>query len=279
MPVKFFKKRKYINPFVPNKSEPHRQNIRNKKGFFLILILVIGIFFLFYTFFFSGLLSIRRIKIEGTQNSRIINGLRLSVLAEKNGYYYGFLPKDNLWLLNLNDLNYKIKKNFLLDRLDLDKEIDGTLVVKVKVKKPVLVWRDNKIYYYVDYQGVIMGAKKESEIEFNLPLVEGVNEGDVIVGRKILDSQLVHFISQVWQRVNKDFDNWHITYIKIPQRDATKIFFYTDQDWYFILDRQSNIKIALENLALILKSKLIHPEIIDYIDLRIQDKIFYKLKN
>ena len=51
---------------------------------------------------------------------------------------------------------------------------------------------------------------------------------------------------------------------------------YTDEGWYVLFDNRTNKKQALENVALVLSQQITDRSSLEYIDARIEGKVFYK---
>ncbi len=54
--------------------------------------------------------------------------------------------------------------------------------------------------------------------------------------------------------------------------------FITNEGWYVLFDERTNKERALENLALVLNQHITDRSAIEYIDIRFEDKVFYKNK-
>ena len=149
-------------------------------------------------------------------------------------------------------------------------------LIKVKEKRPVLIWQKDREYYYVDKQGVVMSAKKLAEIKYDLPIVSSLDGAEVVVGRQLLRTEQVSYIREVVNWVKDEFSAWYIEKVVLPAVEGREMFFYNNQGWYFILSLDTDKQIALNNLALFVKQKADRLADIEYIDLRIEDRLFYK---
>ncbi len=275
MPYKFLNKQKIFQP--PSQQVLPRKNKRadNQKlwlgGFFLLIIGGLAYFILW-----SGFWRVKHIEVSGTEQADLMVDIVRLVDSYQQGFYYRIIPKSNIFFLKLADLSDKIKQEVLLDDLRLSKKLPDRLLVYAQPKKPVLVWQSSEISYYVDKEGKVMSAKAPGEIKYDLPLVSSSVEKQVIVGRQIIDVELLNYLRQVWNLSRQNFDDWYITKIVLADIKTGELHFYSNLGWYFILNLQNDQQTALNNLALLLKQKANKLKGIKYIDLRFEDKIFYK---
>ncbi len=278
MKWKFIKKNKYQNPFLPKRNKLDLNKQRRKKRIFLISLMFFILIVLFYFLFYANFLKINKISISGTQKTEIITEIRLEVQRSKSGLYFGLIPKDNILFFNTKALEKKINNNIVLEKLEIKKKLFGSLEIIVKEKLPVLIWREGKDYYYIDKLGIVMGARKFEELEFDLPFINYGTTTQIIVGRKIITEENIKFIQFVLNKFKKIFREIQITQTVINKKNKNNFYFYTNQGWFFILKLDNDITTSIDNLKRLLEQKIEDINKLEYVDLRIEDKIFYKLK-
>lgn len=275
MGYKFLKKQKNAQITLKTKLAKKGKKLSSRKlllnGLFLLMLLLSVYFFVW-----SGFWSIKHITISGTQKAGLMAELIGVIQNYKRGFYYKIIPKDNILFLDLEELSEAIKYHLLLDELSLTKKIPNRLLIYAKEKRPVIIWQDGSNYYYVDKHGKVISAIKIEQIEYDLPFVSSLESNQVIVGKEIIKPEQINYIRETVELVKKKFDDWYIDKIILPTMSGKDIFFYSNQGWYFILSLDSNKQAVLNNLDLLLKQKADKLKGVKYVDLRIEDRLFYK---
>jgi len=278
MERKFVKKNKYQNPFLPKRNKLDIDKSRRKRRIFLIVLIIIILGGLFYLLVYASLWKIKKVSVSGTQKTELITEIRTLVQKNKNGLYGWIIPKDNILFFSLQDLKSEINSNIVLDNLEIRKKLFGTLEITVEEKLPVLIWNETNDYYYIDKLGIVMGARQFEQLEFDLPFINHGTTTQVIVGKKILDEKNIDFVRIVLAELENKFRDIRVVQLVVPEMNKNNLYFYTDQSWYFILNIDNDITVSLNNLNRLIEQKIEDINNLEYIDLRIEDKIFYKLK-
>ncbi len=278
MKWRFIKKNKYQNPFLPKRNKLDIDRQRRKKRIFLISLIFFILIGLIYFILYASLWRIKKISISGTQKTEIITEIRLAVQKNKSGLYFGLIPKDNILFFNVRTLEKKINDDIVLERLEIKKKLFSSLEIMVKEKLPVLIWNEKNNYYYIDKAGVVMGARKFEELKFDLPFINYGTTTQIIVGRKIMTEMDIEFIQRLLVKFKKIFKEIQIIQTVIDKKSKNIFYFYTNQGWYFILKLNSNVEVSINNLKRLLEQKIDNVNNLEYVDLRIEDRIFYKLR-
>ena len=116
-----------------------------KKSFFALIILFI--FLTTYTpkfdFIISSDFSIQKIEIEGNS---IIN-------SDKIIQKLNFLYRENLFFLNLKDIEKKLKNETFIESFSLKKIYPNILKIIIVEKKPIVVLQNKKKKFYISDKG------------------------------------------------------------------------------------------------------------------------------
>ncbi len=229
-----------------------------------------------YFFVWSPFWRLQKIEISGTSRADLVNELKLSIKRFSQGYYYGVLPKDNLWLMRTSILSMKIRKNLWLEKVEIEKKYPRGLSINVAEKRPVAIWRAGQTYYYIDKTGKAISAKKLSEVEYDLPRIESQSEKVITIGRRVIDTKRLSYLLAIIKSCQPIADDWHIEKVVLPDERPKDLYFYSSQGWYFILNVDSPISSAMDKLKLFLHSKGQQAKGLKYIDLRFTDRLFYQ---
>lgn len=239
----------------------------------LFLLIAAG---LAYLFVYSPVFRIEKIVMSGSHDPEVLNQVQLVIKRQLAGYQFSVWPRRNMLLIDLAELQSTVQSDLSLDYLKIEKKYLHTLKVEAREKVPALLWRAGDEYYYLDKEGQALAAVKFENIRFDLPLVSRGTTTAVQLNAPVLAPDEVGFISAVAAKFKASFENLNIRQIIARQMHNQEIFFYTNEGWYFILKVGAAIDLPLENLKLLLADKLKDRAGLEYIDLRIEDKIFYK---
>jgi len=267
-------KKKDYNQHHSHKTLKHQvdtkkpKNKKLKKIFWLVLILIIIILFIFIIFN-TSLFKIKKISITGTLNSDLINLTESDIKNYLNNNF------NNILFLNKNNLKKYILENIKLEKLEINKKLFNKLQIEIAPEMPKLLWQENKEYFLINKQGIVETQIILSQLQWDLPIVNYSTSTEIIINKKLVPDNFLKFIPEF----NKEFrniNNIKINNYIIQNFNSREVWAYTDQGWYIILNTNNNIKIIINNLKNLIEQKFKDEQPQEYVDLRIDDKIFYK---
>ena len=267
-------KKKDYNQHHSHKTLKHQvdtkkpKNKKLKKIFWLVLILII-IFLIIFLIFNTSLFKIKKISITGTLNSDLINLTESDIKNYLNNNF------NNILFLNKNNLKKYILENIKLEKLEIKKKLFNKLEIEIAPEMPKLLWQKNKEYFLINKQGIVETQINLVQLEWELPIVSYNTSTEIIINKKLVPDNFLQFIPEF----NKEFrniNNIKINNYIIQNFNGREVWAYTDQGWYIILNTNNNIKIIVNNLKNLIEQKFKDEQPQEYIDLRIEDKIFYK---
>ena len=258
------------------KLKKHRQRLKK-----VVVVLVVAIAILagiFYLAFFAKLLDIRSVIIEG--NKRI-------TASDLEATANDWLDSRFFWI--------KIRYNFLLARLNVETlagELNGKFVdvdsisfswpsihelkISVSERKSAGIWcviKQNKCFYF-DGKGVVYAETGQSS-GFLLTMISDYSEREVNLGEIVVEVKMLDAILKAKESLKKI--GIEITEINIPAAGKTEFGVTTPFGWRILLDNSTGIISQINAMGQVFdklspeeKSKL------QYFDLRIQDRIYYK---
>ncbi|MDO8529727.1 MAG: FtsQ-type POTRA domain-containing protein [bacterium] len=284
----FFRKKEKIYP----RSSRKRKNFFEKKEeidstiFSRLIFRLLALVFIgatAYILFFSPFLEVNRIFIEGNSElnrDEIQNNIQQSI----QGKYFKFIPKNNLILAS----SKKIRNNLLNDfkkisEVEVKKVFPGGIDVKIKERKSLLVWCSAGPCYIIDEEGfAYTGADFESEEikQNNLVILTDTSAKPVIMGEKVLTSDYIQFVSRVRNELEKQ------TEIKIGEyqtgsRMAEEVKVKTEAGWEIYFSSNLPLEESIRTLITFLEKEagVKTTNNLEYIDLRAENKVYYKFKN
>jgi cell division septal protein FtsQ len=222
----------------------------------LILIVILG---LVYFFLFSPYFKIQNVYINGAgdyQNN--VNDIINNYLVKKSNIF--LFPND----MATSDISSQYP---IFSSVKIYKGFPNALKIELIARQPVLICNSQGNEFLIDKDGIAFNAQK---IPTDLPIIQ--RDKEVKSGDDVFTSQFVEFIKNVSDNFNTK-SNAKITKIVIPDSDFIANI-YSDKVWYAIFDTTKSAEKQLDNLALVLPQ--ISGQPIQYIDLRVDDKVYYK---
>lgn len=257
--------RVHVNKFIG-------QTLRVLSVVFLAALLLIPIAWFIWFVFFTQTFTVQAITIvdarEGTTE-------QLKTLLQD-------IQSKSIFWLKTPSLEQKIILQIPQVRdVHIVRKLPSTVKVVVQEKSPVMLLLSNKKYYFVDKDGI---AYEEARLDtlpgVVLPIVKNSDQGSIVtLGSPVVEQSFITFVNQV-QKALPEITPAQMVEIRIPSLAAREVHFHLNNNWLIRFD----ITRAPEGQLSVLKkllSSTIPPEqqgSIEYIDLRIPQRVYYKIK-
>lgn len=245
------------------------------------LILFLGYLTAFiYCFFFAGFFEVKGVEVS-VGDSSIEPILKKEAENFLNTEFLPFIKKrDNVLTLLISGSLTSLENSLKTDSpklVDIDAHINlfgnGMLNLSGSIRKPFGIYCDNtnSCYYFdrdrlafepaPEVKGALWEIKDElGQIKIGKPVIE-----DLDLYTKILEAH----------ELLKNFNNLKIDYFLIPKGTVGEFWIKTVAGWSIFLDRTVDIKTQILGMNAVL-GKIDQNKKIEYFDLRVQDRIYYK---
>lgn len=247
----------------------------------LFLLLIFGTF---YSLFFSEWLQVHSVTIEG---NRIVD--KKSILDSVEPFLHKktlrFFPSNNFFFIPTNQIKKEILSNFKrVSDVSVERIFPGGLKIVVEEKQAVLIFCNNKGCTWVDQEGVSYNQSSFFEVSSdngNLVVVKDSSNSEIPLDSLITSPEYVNFANELSKKF-KEKTGYDVTEISTPIPSALELRARTAEDWSAYFDIGLSLDRSLELLNKIIeqevKSKNLETRCLEYADLRLSDRIFYKLK-
>lgn len=198
------------------------------------------------------------------------------------------LPAGNLIILSKKNLSKTLKENFQrINEVSVKKNyFKKTLKVVITERAPWAVWCQKKEGENVDtvFPKECYYADKNGALFQNSPIFSGGLILQILDKRDFAPSLGKTFLDKISLEGLQNFLDLFVDsgYPEVAAIEITKdsaFWINTVRGWKVFIDNETDPKIALENLGLLINSTLSdNMDDLDYIDLRFSNKSFYKLK-
>ncbi|HEX7586254.1 MAG TPA: FtsQ-type POTRA domain-containing protein [Patescibacteria group bacterium] len=273
------------NPFAgrERRSSGKKNNLTIEKFVYWVALL----FFLgvtIYVLFLSHFLSITNIKIAGTEKIDS-EAVERAVSASLTGNYLNILPKNNIILLKKDRIGRMLTDNFkLIEKLEIKKYFPDTLAISIKEKNPMLILSSGGQEYVIDDLGVAY-EKADFESDFlrenKLLILEDGGGRKISTKEETLSPDYIKFILDVKDRLKNYLDIGTSQTVKTSNIASGDITMETDDGWKINLNAEVGADKEVEMLKVVLDNKIEKEKRgeLEYVDLRINNKVYYKFKN
>lgn len=160
------------------------------------------------------------------------------------------------------------------------RKLPSTLKVVVQEKTPVMLLLSQKKYYFVDNDGT---AYEEASLDtlpgVVLPVVKNNDQdGAVTVGSPVVEQSFITFVQQI-QKELPNIIPAQVVEIRIPSLAAREVHFHLNNNWLvrFDIGRSPEGQLAILKKLLTTTVPADQQANIEYIDLRIPQRVYYKI--
>ncbi|MEX1111927.1 MAG: FtsQ-type POTRA domain-containing protein [Candidatus Andersenbacteria bacterium] len=159
-------------------------------------------------------------------------------------------------------------------------KLPDTIRVVVQEKEPTFLMLSNATYFFVDDGGL---AYEEARLEtlpgIILPVIKNNDSGASLqTGQPAVEESFVSFILQAQEEVPK-ITEAEIVEMRVPSLSAREVHVLLDNNWLIRFDTTRPLTTQLTVLDRLLDHTLSEEDRqrIDYVDLRISNRVYYKL--
>lgn len=248
----------------------------------LFILLAFGVV---YFLFFSEWLQINSVLVEG---NKIIDKKLVLDAAEPYLHKKAFFvfPSNNYFFVPTSQIEKEIKNNFKrVSEVEVKRSFPNTVAIKIVEKKAVILFCSNEGCVWVDEEGVAYNKSSYSEAlaeSSEVVIVQDNSHSNLPVGELVTDPTNVEFANNLWRffpdKIGKELD-----ILSTPLPSAQEIRAHTKEGWTVYLDMTLDLTKNLDLLSRVLNQELREKEggttCLDYIDLRVVDRVFYKMKD
>ncbi len=262
-----------------NRSKP-ASHFRKKIIVWTALVIFIGV--TAYVLFFSRLLSIGTVSISGNNIVKTSDILGV-VRGDLDGKRLGIFNDRNLIFLDesriRNDLLDKFKQ---IKSVDIARKFPNKLQIGIAERKSALVFCGGDACYVVDSNGQAYAPADFSVSAFgekNLNVLRDLSRKP-IGGKIVLDSGLLQFVADIKDRLKQDLGIDIQQEIDTPALVSGDIRVQTSEGWKIFFNQSIGIGKEIEMLKTVLNDDIKDKRSdLDYVDLRVDNKVYYKLKS
>ena len=183
----------------------------------------------------------------------------------------------NLFGFNLPRLKKKLEKIPQVKEVIIRRKFPNIVEIKIEERKPVFVLNRKDSFYGVDKDGYVFPQLK-GKFRWDLPVITGRDEEalGISIGSNKVSPEIYLALKIVSCLGTNKAIPWELSEIHFGKFD--EIYLYTFDPRLELRLTEGNLERGFENLSLVLADLGRPLALVDFIDLRFQEKVFVHLK-
>lgn len=244
-------------------SRTEQQEISPKRGYGYLVLFTLLIVLTIYLIFFSKLFQLKKIEVRGSSHTELVENM-----AHEKGREHFY--SDNLFLYDSDNLAKAIKGDSRVKDIKIKRILPGKLIIEIEESTAAIVWNTAGERYLIDNRGVVIGKAKDEK------LTEVYDAANISIesGGRVASPTFINFINNI----NANFTG--ITGVQISRINIfdilTDVHILTADGWTVYLDATKSSEAQLRNLTKVLEEAKKQSKRLEYIDMRLESKIYYK---
>jgi|SRR3989344_2557814 len=192
------------------------------------------------------------------------------------------LLNSNLLTLSRSRLKSELSNTFPeITEIEIVKKLFHTVKINFQKRAQVGIWchpagdqLQADSCFYFDKEGIIFKEAPQTEGGLILKIIDA-SKNSASLGDMVLDNNKINFIIAFSDKINEN-NKFKILEFKIKPKSSVDLEAITDQKWSIYLDEKQEPVTAANNLLIILEEAVKNAKNLEYIDLRIPSRVFYK---
>lgn len=235
-----------------------------------------------YVLLFSPYLKIQAISIHGIKELDY-DAVTAKTASVIQGKYLKIIPKDNYFLVSKRKMSKNLTEEFKKIKLvKIKKMFPGAISIEIKERDSLILWCSGGPCYIIDESGFAYTSSDldaPEVVQNNLIQIIDTSARPVEIGEKILNEEYVLYLLALREKIKKNdlkvSEQWYT-----PSLVADEVEIETSYGWRVYFSSKINPDRALRTLKAFLDGEIDDKrERLEYVDLRIENKVFYRLKN
>ncbi|MEX0650014.1 MAG: FtsQ-type POTRA domain-containing protein [Candidatus Andersenbacteria bacterium] len=164
----------------------------------------------------------------------------------------------------------------------ITRKLPNTLRVVVQEKTPAFLLLSNGMYFFVDAQGIAYEQAELGTLPGTiLPIIKNNDQtASLQIGQPAVETSFVEFIIQAQEDIPAVTEA-DIVEMRIPSLSAREVHVLLNNNWIIRFDTTRHLSLQVNVLQRLLAHTITEEEkeYIEYVDLRISNRVYYKLRD
>lgn len=246
----------------------------------MLLVFFIGV--VIYSFAFANFLEINEIAVDNQGTIGDVD-IQKTVRGELDGKYLGVISKNNFIFFNSRKTELKLKNEFKkIKTVSVSKKFPDKINVRIEERNLILALCSRGECYFIDENGYAYERiNPELEAENKNEIIELVDESgkEIKENEYVLLPSFVEFIVNVADEIKDDTSLEILNEYRTRSRISEEVIVQTKKGWDIYLNAKFPIDKSTRTLKTLLNRHLMLKDLneLEYIDLRSENKVFYRM--
>jgi cell division septal protein FtsQ len=256
--------RAYRQPSLYSRTEEQAKEHHTRR-WPLVLLIILSLSGLAYLVFISGVFSVDQVDFSSTKF--IDRGALASKVKENKTFL-----DNNIITFGLLGLSGRLEQVTGVQKASIKRQSQHHIYVEVEEKAPLFVWQSGGSKYLVDEDGYVW-ANFEPKYT-SLPVIVDTKNVPVVINDKVANANFIKFFQDLTSNFTTTTNSKIAKYEVLDTSSDIKVS--TSDGWYVYFDTNHLAKSQLTNLGRVLAQVQNSKQKLEYVDLRIENRIFYK---
>lgn len=251
--------------------------------FLLYFLVIIFLGTAGYLIFFSGFLAVAKIDIDGGEDARR-DYIRNLIDSKLEGKYLNVIDRNNIVLFSRRNVKKEIADQFkIIKKITIRKKFPDSLNILIEEKNVPMIISSAGKKWVIDDDGYAFDEAEENYAymgKSNIPVIFDKSDKNFLLGQIILNQDYIKFIAD-FRRLSEDELEIELEKeIQVPNISSGDIRMKTKEGWMILMDENLGAQKEKEMLQVVLENKIEKEKRpnLEYIDIRIANKVYYKFK-
>ena len=246
--------------------------------YFILVATFVGA--VFFVFFFSGFFSVQDIVF--TKETRYQEEIRQHIEKTLQGSYWGIIAKRHILFVDETGIEQSILETFKnIKSAHISKDVSRHLQVNLMERDGMVLMCNGGGCASLDDEGAASRVAPQATFtQYNRDFVAIVDESNTPIREgEVINSGSFVFFAKGIKKTLKEKNGIEANGFYVPHPSAAELKVKTENGWLLYLNPAISLATTSEAMRIILEDEIkIENQIcVEYIDLRIPDKVFYKL--
>lgn len=254
------------------KTIKKEEKAKRWKAIFFWFSFTVAFLTIMWSFFFSPFFKITEIKLP--ENDFITTNDIYKLIISSAPLNFG----ENIFILSKNQIKSGLAAAFpAITDIGIKKELFHGLTINFEKRIQIGIWCHSANCYYFDKEGIIFKEAPQTEGALILK-IDDFEKKEVSLGDQVLSNEQLTFIIKFNNKIIEN-NQFKIIEFKIAPSANFDLEAITDRGWSIYLDQNQDPVLEANNLFTILNEVIKNQASnLEYIDLRLPSRIFYKMK-
>ncbi len=250
----------------------------------VLYIITVFVFFaaIIYILFFSRLLAVTQININGTIKLDP-DAMKKTIVNDISGKYLKLVDRNNILFISTGKLGRDLADKFdLIENISVKKSFPNKIFISITERRPTFVLCGGSCYLIDENGNTFSKVDPNSQAikQSDLPILTDDSKKTIGLHENVLDPGYMQFITDTRNQLEEEL-GIGVKAIHTPRIVSGDIRMTTTGGWTIYFDQSLGLQKETDMLKAVLSQEINRDKWndLDYIDLRMDDKVYYKFKD